>query len=196
MLMRIQCVVGAVSMTRKVSLAILVVGFLVASSFVGTAAFTSASVARDTTATVATDDAAIVGLNPGTADGAELNADGELVVYPEGSGENGLNKNAVFEYGDGSSASAAASSHGFTVTNNDDVAHDFTLSYSQSAGDGTMTYKVAYDSTGGSSPDTLVTVDSATSQTLTLQSGQTAYVVVIADTGTNDIDGTFSIDAA
>ena len=183
-------------MARKISLAVLVVGFLVASSFVGAAAFTSASVARDTTATVATDDAAIIGLNAGTADGAELN-DGELVVYPEDSGENGLNQNATFEYGDDSTASAAESSHGFNITNNDDAAHNLTLSYSQSAGDGTMTFGVAYDSSSGSgNVDTLVTVDSGTSQTITLQSGETAYVVVIVDTGTTDIGGTFSIDTA
>jgi len=186
-------------MTRKVFLAILVVGFLVASSFVGAAAFTNASVARDTTATVATDDAAIVGLNPGTADGAELNTNGELVVYPEGADENGLNQNAVFEYGNDSSASAAEGSHGFNITNNDNAAHDFTLSYSQSAGNGTMTFGVAYDSSNGSgNVDRIKTVESGTPQTITLQSGETAYVVVIVDTttGTTDIDGTFSIDAA
>ena len=121
-----------------------------------------------------------------------------MVINPEGSAEPGLNQNAVSDYGDDSSASAAKSSNGFTITNSDDAPHGFTLSYSKSGSDGTMMFAVAYDESGDGTVGTLVTVDSGTSQTLTLQAGETAYVVVSVDTtgGTTNIDGTFSIDAA
>ena len=183
-------------MVQKTSIAVVLVGVLAASSFIGAAAFTTASAQRDVTVGIEADDTAIIGLQPGTADAASLNGDSQLVIEPEG-GTDGLNQDATFAYGDDSSASAAESSNAFRITNNDDASHDFTLGYSQSAGSGTVEYVVAHDTDGDGTADSTKTVTSSASKTVTLGSGETAYVVVNIDTstGTTNIQGTFSIDA-
>lgn len=184
-------------MVSKRSLLVLVAGLLVAGAFIGATAFTTATVDRDVRVGIDADDAAIIGLQPGTADAATLTSTGELVISPETGSSNGLNQNATFTYGDDSSASAAASSYAFNVTNNDDAAHDFTLSYAQSQGSGTVEFVVAYDSTGDGAVDNTTTVTESSSATVNLASGATAYVVVTVDTGagTTTIEGTLGIDA-
>lgn len=178
-------------MTSKSSIIALLAGLIVATSFVGAAAFTTASAQRDVTVGIEADNTAIIGLQAGNADAAHLN-NGQLVIEPD-KNANGLNQNARFTYGDNSSAK---SSQAFNITNNDDVAHDFTLSYSQSQGSGTVAHVVAYDSNGDGTVDSTTTVTETSSATVTLNSGETAYVVVTVntDTGTTDISGTLSID--
>jgi hypothetical protein len=184
-------------MVRKTSLLALVVGLLVASSFVGAAAFTSATVERDVSVDVATDDNAIVKLSGGTADATTVTND-KLQIKPEGSQSspsfNGLNQDATFTYGDKSTASAAETSNAFTITNNDDIAHSFGFSTT-----GPLEYTIAYDSDGTGTPDTKMTFDSSDSEkSVDLQSGETAYVVVTVDTGTGTgtESGTLTISAS
>ncbi len=173
---------------QTTSVIVLLAGLVVATSFVGAAAFTSATVERDVTVGIETDSSAIIGLESGTADATSIDND-QLVIEPE-SGDESLNQEATFRYGDNSSASAAESAQAFNITNRDDVSHDFTLSHAQSSGDGSLEFYVS----DGTNTDTVTT---SSSGTITLGSGETAHVVVIVDTttGTDDVSGTLTIDA-
>lgn len=179
-------------MARKSSLAALVVGLIVATSFVGAAAFTTATVERDVTVGIEADNESIIQLQPGTADGAKLNDNKQLVIAPDDT-DPGLNQNATFYYGDNTSASDVKSSYGFNITNKDDAVHDFTLNYSQDSGAPGEVKFVVVRETG----NTKNTVTKTNGKTITLQSSETAYVVVIVDSaaGTDNIQGTLIINA-
>jgi len=173
-------------MVRKTSIAALVVGLIVATSFVGAAAFTTATVERDVTVDIAADNNGIIELQDGTADAAAMSGN-ELVIEPD-SAQNGLNVNATFTYGNTSNASG---SNGFTITNRDDQTHEFFLNYSGS-GSGTLEFYVE-----NSSSDSVNFSDGDSPKSITLTPDETAYVVIIVDTktGTTSITGTFTIRA-
>jgi hypothetical protein len=99
--------------------------------------------------------------------------------------------NATFTYGDNSSKSDATNKYAFNITNRDDIEHTFNLTYSQSnSADSTLTFWVVHQDDSSTA-----TVTDESSGSITLDSDETAYVVVIVDsgTGTTNIEGTLTI---
>ena len=193
-------------MTRKVSLAILVVGFLVASSFVGTAAFTSATVTRSSSVGISADNSAVIGLTAGSVAGVTETTSGELDVAL-GNGH-GLNIESSFVYGD-SSTVQSSSTYAFTMTNNADSALDFTVNYltGSSFADSSTSSNLNFEfytgdgtplTESGSTTDVVITEDGS-GQTFTLSSGETVYVVIDVDTtgltSSDDLSGDLEITA-
>lgn len=162
----------------------------------GVAAFTTADLQREATVQLDDDSQAIIGLTP-VASGITTNDNGQLSIQlgQEGSG-NGLNTDATFSYGDNDDP---ANKSAFTMTNNDEVSHSFTVNYGLDATDpqGTTENVVYtfYDENGNklgqASEDALAS--------FSLNSGQTAYVVVEVNTPADksgDLSGTLDISAA
>lgn len=155
-------------------------GALVTSAGVGSLALTSATVERSVNIGVASDNTAIVGLIPGSTPAASLANGDQLEIDTSTGNSSGLNTEATFTYGD---ASAPTSTNLFSLTNNDDVEHDFEVSFSRAnAGGGTVTFEF-FDGTGTS----VGSVTDGQSQTFTLGSAAQYYVVMTVDTtGTTD----------
>ena len=190
-------------MTRKISLAILVVGFLVASSFVGTAAFTSATVTRSSSVGVSADNSAVIKLDANEDVAGVSDVDGKLNIAL-GNGK-GLNTDAEFDYGDSSSPSTT---YAFTMTNSAASSVAFTVNYaegssfSDSNSDSNLNFEF-YKSNGNpitdsSSTDVVIT-EEGTGQTFTLSSGTTVYIVITVDTSglakDDDLSGDLEITA-
>jgi hypothetical protein len=189
-------------MVRKTSLLALVVGLLVASSFVGAAAFTSATITRDSTVGVSADNSALVGLEPGGVNGvAETNDELEIKL---GAG-NGLNIESTFTFGNPSSPSGT---YAFAMTNNGNNPQEYTVDYTQansftdSDSDSNLKFKF-YKSdgtalTGTNSNDVVITEDGS-GQSFSLTSAQTVYVVISVDTqgltSSDDLSGDIEITA-
>lgn len=148
------------------------IGLLGATS-AGAVAFTSASVSRDVEIAVEADDSAIVGLNPGTTNAAEL-VDGVLQIDTS-NGSNDLNVDAVFTYGN---ESDATNGFLFSVTNNDASARDFDFSYDSNEGSPSVALFEVYDDVGTS----VGTFEDGNDVSLNLGSGGTAYVHMVVDT--------------
>jgi len=189
-------------MTRKISLAILVVGFLVASSFIGTAAFTSATVTRGSSVGVSADDGAVIGLTAGNVAG--VSDTGDKLNVDLGNG-NGLNIESSFDYGD---SSAPSSTYAFSMTNNADSELDFTVNYinvDPDAADKTSNLKFKFYNSDGtaltesSSSTEVVITEEGGGQTFSLSSAQTVYVVITVDTtgltSSDDLSGDIEITA-
>lgn len=153
----------------------------------GASAFTSATVARDAQINVQNDDTSVIKLNDGTAQGASVTS-GTLTI--EGDDSEALNREALFRFGDNSSANAAETTHAFNVTNNDDSAHEFKFDLASTPG---VTIEL-YDGSNG-----VGAVSNGGSTTTSVASGSTLYAVIIVDTdtttGINAIDGTLTITA-
>ena len=153
----------------------------------GASAFTSATVERDAQIEVQNDDAGVIKLNDGTAQGASITS-GTLTI--EGDDSEALNREALFRFGDNSTPGDAQTTHAFNVTNNDDIAHDFTFDLASTSG---VTIEL-YDGT-----NSVGTVTNGGSATTSVASGSTLYAVIIVDTdtttGINAIDGTLTITA-
>jgi hypothetical protein len=193
-------------MVRKTSLLALVVGLLVASSFVGAAAFTSASVTRDSTVGVAADSSAIVGLNAGSVNGVSETSAGELQVDLAGTAS-GLNIESTFTYGDSSSVESGA--YAFTMTNSYDGSQTYTVNYLQGgsfsdSASSTSNLKFQFYTGNGapltdSSSDNVEITEGGSGQSFTLSSGQTVYVVISVDTtgltSSDDLSGDIEITA-
>lgn len=186
-------------MVQKTSLVAMVVGLLVASSFVGAAAFTSASIDRSANIDVQNDANGIIGLAANTNVGGIETSNEQLSLnLDQGVG---LNPAGTFTYGDGSTSPVTEA---FAVTNNDATDHSITLSYS-ATNDGDTTvdnvvFKV-YDDSGSLVEEVSEAgdVDGDGDTSFNLPSGTTYNVVVVVDTtgqtSTNDLSGTLSIDA-
>jgi hypothetical protein len=173
-------------MVQKTSLLALVVGLLVASSFVGAAAFTSATVERDATVGVSADSSALVGLEAGEVDGVSESSDGELEI--ELGAGNGLNIESTFTFGDSDSPSGT---YAFAMANNGDSSQQYTVDYVQASNfadsdaDANLEFNF-YNSdgtalTGTQGSDVVITED-GNGQSFSLASGETVYVVISVDT--------------
>lgn len=186
----------------RITHTLLVAGILlVAATSVGASAFTAATVERQANADVVTDGSGLVGLadgNSGNLVYQDASTD-QLVIDFENGTALGANTDALFEFGDPANP---GSSQAFTITNNDDEAHQMTAAYSLDADDGNTDANLEfqiYDSTG-----TLVgTVDEeGTTVNMNAAAADTYNVVIVVDTGhgsastltsTGDLSGTLSI---
>lgn len=173
-------------MVQKTSLLALVVGLLVASSFVGAAAFTSATVERDATVGVSADSSALVGLEAGEVDGISESSDGELEI--ELGAGNGLNIESTFTFGDSDSPSGT---YAFAMANNGDSSQQYTVDYVQASNfadsdaDANLEFNF-YNSDGtaltGTQGNDVVITEDGDGQSFSLSSGETVYVVISVDT--------------
>ena len=188
-------------MTRKVSLAVLVVGFLVASSFVGTAAFTTATVTRSSSVGISADDTAVIGLDAGD-NVAGVSDTGDKLNVNLGNG-NGLNIESSFVYGDSSSVEAN-DDYAVAMTNNAGSSVEFTVNYNVDTDPGSSTSLEFKFYDGDSSPlqasgSHVVVTEGGSGQTFTLTSGQTVYIVISVDTSGltsgDDLSGDLEITA-
>jgi hypothetical protein len=168
---------------------VVVVALVAVVGVTGASAFTTATVARDAQIDVGSDDSSVIELEDGTADGASV-TDGTLTIDGEESGS--LNREALFRFGDNSSASTAQTSHAFTVENADEDAHSFEFELENAPG---VTIEL-YD---GTSKVATVSNGAVSAGSVSGSSGTTLYAVVIVNTGTTTgtdaIDGTLTIDA-
>ena len=157
---------------------------------VGTGAFTSAEVTRTTNMDVVNDNASIIALQDGTSGELISLTDGQLTIDFTAGGASGVNQDALYKFGDGSDA---VNNHAFSVSNNSDTTRDITVEYTNVANldgaSGAVTFEV-YDSSGQS----LGTVTPSQSSTVTLDSGETAYVVLTVDTDGVSTTADFSGD--
>lgn len=156
----------------------------------GASAFTTATVARDAQISVQNDASSVIKLQDGSVEGAQVTS-GTLEINGEDS-EASLNREALFRFGDNSSASAAETDHAFTLTNADDKSHTFEFELTSAPG---VTIEL-YDKDGN-----VATIENGKSPVSTTVSSETTlYAVVIVDTGTatgdNAIDGTLTITAS
>ncbi|WP_226479673.1 hypothetical protein [Natrinema amylolyticum] len=167
---------------------IVVAALVVASVAVGSAAFTSGTVDRTANVNVVGDSAAVTGLAPGSASAVYTGTNGELQIdFSNYTNAEGVNGNATYTIGD---SNAANETYAFNVTNNDDVSHDYTLSYDydNSVPTNSSVSFSTYDNTGAGPTDPI-----------TLSAGETAYVVTTVNTtdatSANDLSGTLNITA-
>jgi len=183
-------------MYQKTSVAALLVGLLVASSFVGAAAFTSASVDRSASMDVTTDSNGIIGLAPGSTSLVTQNATGALQIDAAVGSASGINTAATVEVGDSSNPT---STYAFNLTNNAGNAKSITLSYTVGGTDSNtgddLNFSV-YDSSGSS----VGSFAEGGSTTVSASSGASYYVVITIDTAGNpasdDLSGTLSVTAS
>lgn len=175
---------------------LILVAVLGASLVISSAAFSSATVDRSATMDVVGDDVALTGLAPGDTSVVQYDTNNQLQIdFTQATNADGVNANANYTIGDTSNANET---YAFNVTNNDDQAHDYTLSY---AFDGTpdanssVTFEV-YDDTGAKVTEA---TDSTDSSAVNLAAGETAYVVIVADstdsTPADTLSGELTISA-
>jgi len=183
-------------MYQKTSVAALLVGLLVASSFVGAAAFTNASVDRSASIDVVNDEDGIIGLAPGSTSVVTMNS-GELTIDAAVGDAKGINTEATMEIGDSANPSTT---YAFNVTNNAGKQKSFEMGYAVSGTDSDASDDVTftvYKSDG--SQVTTISEESGT-KSFTIDSGATYYVVVSLDTTGNptgdDLSGTLTITAS
>lgn len=184
-------------MYQKTSIAALLVGLLVASSFVGAAAFTSASVDRSASIDVATDSSGILGLGAGDSAMVTQNGTGALEIDAAIGSATGINTAAVVEVGDGASPT---STYAFNVTNNAGSPKDIEFSYTMSGQDQSNADDVTFEIYGsGGNLDSSFAEGGSTTVT-GVSSGTTYYVVITIDTtgysAGDDLSGTLSITAS
>jgi hypothetical protein len=158
----------------------------------GAAAFTTATVARDAQIDVATDANGVIGIEAGNAPGATTQGS-ELVLNAD---NEDLNLDATFTYGDDTGPGAASpgdAADAFRVTNNDDRSHEFTFNLT-TTGTGSLTLYLQQGT------DSVQTLTSGGSTTITVPQDETVYVAAEVETGTttgeDEVDGTFTITVA
>lgn len=177
-------------------------------SVVGAVSYTQASVDRTSNINVKADNAALIGLEKGAGieyDSVTTTTDGELQLNLDDSGT-GVNGNANFHYGaDISSTTPTQTNTAFNISNNDNNARDFTVSYSVTGTDGDTNsnnvkfHIYTYD---GTSLVKQTTVSEGGSYTQTgLGAGKKLYVFVEVDTAagdlgsSSDLSGTLTVSA-
>lgn len=184
-------------MYQKTSVAALLVGLLVASSFVGAAAFTNASVDRSASIDVVNDKDGIIGLEAGGSSMVTENSTGAIEIDAAVGSASGINTAATVSVGDGSDPT---NTYAFSVTNNAGSAKTIDLSYTvtgtDSNGGDDLTFTV-YDDTGSSVGSF---AEGGSTSINSAASGATYYVVITVDTTGNpssdDLSGTLSITAS
>lgn len=184
----------------RLKVAAIMMAVIAISAAFGASAYTTGSIDRSSTVDVVTDTNGLIGLTDGNSGDLVYTSGGKLTIDFSNAGisASGVNPDANFTLGN---ASAPTTTYAFTMTNQDSVAHDLTLSYTASdntvTGDGTDNIKfLVYDSTGSS----LGTASEETALDLTsTASAATVYVVVVIDTtgltDTNNLSGTLKVSA-
>lgn len=180
-------------MRRNIVVLISVVA--ITSVVIGTAAFTSGSVDRAATVDVAGDDAALTGLAPGDSSVVQYDGNNQLVIdYGQATNADGINANSTYTVGDGANANTT---YAFNMTNNDDNAHDYTLGYEFDSGAAPGNSSVTYEVYDGSGTKLVEATGTSDSNSFTLASTETAYVVMTVDSDgtdpTNDMSGQLTI---
>lgn len=169
------------------------------SAVLGASAYTTGSIDRSSTVDVVTDTNGLIGLADGNSGDLVYTSGGKLTIDFSNAdvSASGVNPDANFTLGN---ASAPTTTYAFTMTNQDSVAHDLTLSYTASdnsvTGDADNIKFLVYDSAGNS----LGTASEETALDLTgTAAGATVYVVVVIDTNglsdTNNLSGTLKVSA-
>jgi hypothetical protein len=167
----------------KAKLLTLGIALVLVMAAVGTSAFTSATVERQSNVDVVTDGSGLIGLEDGTSGPLiSQNSTGALAIDLTNASGSGANVHANFEFGD---PSDPTNSSAFNITNNDGEQHEFSLEYTDiqsTASDSPyLTFEV-YDSTGSK----IATIQDSGSDQFTLDAGETLHVVMIIDTGSDD----------
>ncbi|UWG46457.1 DUF1102 family protein [Halanaeroarchaeum sp. HSR-CO] len=198
------------------------VGSLAAGSAaaIGTGAFTTASADRSVTVEVENDLNSKIALVPGGHSGIEINDDGELEIDLMAPGDNGVNINSTYTWGD---PDDPAADHAFKIVNNDGQDYDdLILGYDlddDSWVDHSTTYSnesfIRFDAFGEGDPDgywaslkapnnelgTPIPVSRSmpTSDPVDFEAGQEIYVVIDVDTTgslatlDDDLTGTLTV---
>lgn len=181
----------------QLRVAVIVAAVIGASVLVGSAAFTSGTVERTTTVDVVGDGAALTGLAPGDSGVVDYGSNDQLAIdFGQVTNADGVNANATYTVGDDANANTT---YAFNMTNNDDIDHSYTLSYvfdTAPASNSGVTFTV-YDDTGTQIAEA---TDASDSNSFTLTSTETAYVVLTVDstdsTTNDDLSGTLTISAS
>ena len=157
---------------------------------VGASAFTTANIDRDAEVAVTSDTSGILGLKAGDA-GQVYEKDGQLTIDATHGITNsavGLNEDANFTIG---ASGDAANTHAFQLTNSDSQGHDITIGYDiDGSPSGTIEFAV-YDENGK-----VATATADSSDSFTVASGETRYVIINITTDANqdDLSGTVTFD--
>jgi hypothetical protein len=188
---------------------------------VGTGAFTTASASRSVTVDVTGDEGSKIGLMAGDHQGIEINSDGELIIDLAGPGEEGVNINSEYMWGDKENP---ATTYAFKIVNSDGQDYDdLILEYElddDSWVDNSTTYSnesfIRFHTFGSGDPDGYwgslqapnnalgtpipVSRNMPTSDSVDFTSGQEVYVVVeVNTTGSlattdDDLTGTLTVN--
>lgn len=182
-------------MTRTTKIAALAVCLLLATSAVSATAFTSITLQRDATIDVVADDTGIVQLTPGSSNFVTLQ-NGQLAIDVTNGGASGTNVDSTLKIGENATS---PSEQAFTITNNDNAQHSFTLSYGGLAADGDSAANVefaVFDAAG----DRVASISEKSDGTFTMQSGDTFKIVLVVDTTgsttSDDLSGTLTITSS
>jgi hypothetical protein len=174
-----------------VFLAVLALGTLV----IGAAAFTTATLQRDTTIDVVADDNGIIALGDGDSGGlVDVRSNGELTIdFTRGGAISGggANVESIYELGDPDNQPTGE--YAFNITNRDTVSHEIALNYTVDNGNGqgdgyNNTEFEVFD--GGTSELVVSEEDDTSGNTITLNSGETNNITVTVDTRANDTSST------
>lgn len=188
----------------KLNIAVVSAVLILGAAALGTAAFTTASVDRTTSLDVVDDTQGLIALDasPDASGLVTDGSDGQLSIDFTQGGAGGANVNAQFTIGDNSTFDhTTTADYAFTITNQDTASHSFSIDYTgvTEASSGTDNLKfVVYDD--ADTLQTIVTEESG-SQSLSIGSGSTVYVVMVVDTTSysdndgNDLSGTLEISA-
>lgn len=155
---------------------------------IGASAYTNATVTRDVDIEVTTDDAAdaALQLQPGDAQGTEINEDGQLAVHGEVDGMRPT-PNGEFVYGDEDDPSET---NAFSITNNLEDPRDVELEIEHSMEPEQGLAFQLYDDA-----DNLVaTSDEDSSDDVQLAGLETVYVIMELETGEDDADIEATLD--
>ncbi|MFC5365365.1 hypothetical protein [Salinirubrum litoreum] len=182
-------------MTRTTKIAALAVCLLLATSAVSATAFTSITLQRNANIDVVADDTGIVQLSAGSSDFVTLD-NGQLAIDVTNGGASGTNVNSTLEIGENATS---PTTNAFTITNNDESSHSFTLSYGSLNSDSDTAPNVefaVFDETG----DREASISENSDGTFTMPSGDTFEVVLVVDTTGSatgdDLSGTLTITSS
>ena len=185
----------------KTSTLIAVVGLLLAGSLIGSAAFNVLTLERSANLNVETDSSGILTLTPGASPIVTTDGDGALTIDIANTGGTGVNVDSVLEIGDNSSAAAANSDPGFSVTNSDNIDHDIAFDYTLDVTDpDTNTENVNIYVYDGATLVATISEDTGPQTVSGVTASSQLDVVVVTDTrgldGNNDdLSGTLEIIA-
>lgn len=185
-------------MTAKLKVGVLVVLMIASSAAFAASANTTAQIDRSSNVDVVDDTSGLVSLQANTSSGVvQQNDSGALNIDFAQGDATGVNTASTFEVGD---TASPTSSYAFNVTNQDSVARDITLSYSDISDtdtDSNIQFQV-FNSTGDSiGTDDVADEEGNNAVATDVASGETLYVVLVVDThGLDDgadLSGTLTI---
>lgn len=179
-------------MIRKTSILIVLLGLLIiVFGVVGSTAYTSMTLDRQSNINVVADDSGIVQLNPGSVSFVDQ-VDGELTIDVTRGGASGVNVNSVLLMGNNNNPTQ---SYAFSVINNDD--RERTMNFDYVLDNSTFTSSVVTFDMYDSSENSISSFSNQNSGSATLSSGEEVFVVMEVDTSEvnqgEDLSGTLSI---